>query len=154
MPFELPTLPYAYDALEPHIDARTMEIHHGKHHAGYTAKLNTALEGTEYADKDITWLISNIENLEGDTVTSIRNNGGGYYNHQLFRENMIPGGTPMSENWKQTLTAEFGGAAVFKDAFAKIATTRFGSGRTWLVKGMNGELTVMSTPNQDNPLMR
>lgn len=154
MTFELPNLPYAYDALEPYIDATTMEIHYTKHHAGYTAKFNAALEGTEYENKDILRIMQNIENLEGENVDAIRNNGGGYYNHNLFWENMTPNGNEMSEFFTKKLIEEFGGVNIFKNMFEKAAATRFGSGRAWLVKDMDGELTVISTPNQDNPLAR
>ena len=148
MPFELPKLPYAYDALEPHIDARTMEIHHGKHHAGYTAKLNAAVDFSENENKTIEELLS------GDMTPAIRNNGGGFYNHSLFWSVMSPngGGEPNGE-LADAINAAFGSFENFKDEFSKAATTQFGSGWAWLcVK--DGKLSVCSTPNQDNPLMK
>ena len=128
MAFELPQLPYAYDALEPHIDARTMEIHHGKHHAGYTAKLNAAIEGTDLAD-------SCIENLLASHTdnNAIRNNGGGYYNHNLFWNSMSPnGGGQPSGDLGAAIDRDFGSYYAFKDEFSKAAATRFGSGWAWL----------------------
>lgn len=148
--FTLPDLPYAHDALEPHIDARTMEIHHGKHHNGYTNKLNAALEGTDHAGKSIEDILANA----GSAGASIRNNGGGFYNHSLFWTVMSPngGGTP-SGDLGAAIDAAFGSYDAFKDAFAKAAGTRFGSGWAWLIVGGDGKLHVTSTPNQDNPLM-
>jgi Fe-Mn family superoxide dismutase len=148
MAFELPTLPYAYDALEPHIDARTMEIHHGKHHAGYTSKLNAAIEGTEMEGKDIEALLA-----DHSDNGAVRNNGGGYYNHTLFWSIMSPngGGTP-SGDLAAAIDADLGGWDAFKQSFANAAATRFGSGWAWLcVK--DGKLEVCSSANQDNPLM-
>ena len=148
MPFELPKLPYAYDALEPHIDARTMEIHHGKHHAGYTAKLNAAVDFSENENKTIEELLS------GDMTPAIRNNGGGFYNHSLFWSVMSPsgGGEPNGE-LADAINAAFGSFENFKDEFSKAAATQFGSGWAWLcVK--DGKLSVCSSPNQDNPLMK
>jgi superoxide dismutase, Fe-Mn family len=148
MSFELPNLPYAYNALEPHIDARTMEIHHGKHHAAYTTNLNAAIAGTELEGKSI----EEIMKLCKDKP-AVRNNGGGFYNHNLFWEIMSPngGGNPSGE-LAQAINDAFGTFENFKDAFAKAAATRFGSGWAWLCV-TNGELEVCSTPNQDNPLM-
>ena len=148
MAFELPQLPYAYDALEPHIDARTMEIHHSKHHAGYTSKLNTALEGTELAGKDIeTLLRDHSEN------GAVRNNGGGFWNHNLFWACMSPnGGGQPSGALGEAIDRDFGSFDAFKDAFAKAAATRFGSGWAWLCVN-DGKLEVCSSANQDNPLM-
>lgn len=149
MAFELPQLPYAYDALEPHIDARTMEIHHGKHHAGYTAKLNAAIEGTDLAD-------SCIENLLASHTdnNAIRNNGGGYYNHNLFWNSMSPnGGGQPSGDLGAAIDRDFGSYDAFKDEFSKAAATRFGSGWAWLCVCEEGKLCVCSTANQDNPLM-
>lgn len=148
MAFSLPDLPYAHDALEPHIDARTMEIHHGKHHNGYTNKLNAAIEGTDLADKSIEELLASPAN------GAVRNNGGGYYNHTLFWQVMSPngGGTP-SGALGDAINAAFGSYDGFKDAFAKAAATRFGSGWAWLIKKADGSVAVTSTPNQDNPLM-
>ena len=148
MSFELPKLPYAYDALEPHIDARTMEIHHGKHHAGYTAKLNAAVDFSEFENKSIE------EILAGDLTPAIRNNGGGFYNHCLFWTVMSPngGGQPSGE-LADAINQAFGSFEAFKDEFSKAAATQFGSGWAWLcVK--DGKLSVCSTPNQDNPLMK
>ena len=148
MAFELPSLPYAYDALEPHIDARTMEIHHGKHHAGYTSKLNAAIEGTDMAGKDIVSLLQNHSDVAG-----VRNNGGGYWNHDLFWTSMSPngGGSPTGD-LAAAIDRDFGSFENFKDAFSKAAATRFGSGWAWLcVK--EGKLEVCSSANQDNPLM-
>lgn len=148
MAYELPALPYAYDALEPHIDARTMEIHHGKHHAGYTNNLNNAIAGTEMEGKPILELLQHhIDN------GAVRNNGGGYFNHDLFWSVMSPdgGGNPTGE-LGAAINEAFGSYDEFKDVFAKAAATRFGSGWAWLcVK--DGKLEVCSTANQDNPLM-
>ena len=149
MAFELPKLPYAYDALEPHIDARTMEIHHGKHHAGYTAKLNAAIEGTDLAD-------SCIENLLASHTSNnaIRNNGGGYFNLNLFWNSMSPnGGGKPSGDLGAAIDRDFGSYDAFVDAFSKAAATRFGSGWAWLCVCESGKLCVCSTANQDNPLM-
>jgi Fe-Mn family superoxide dismutase len=149
MAFELPKLPYALDALEPHIDSRTMEIHHGKHHAGYTAKLNAAIEGTELTGKTIEEIITS-----GTLSAGIRNNGGGFYNHCMFWEVMSPngGGAPSGE-LANAINDTFGSLESFKDTFSSAAATRFGSGWAWLcVK--NGKLEVCSTANQDNPLMK
>ena len=148
MAFELPTLPYAYDALEPHIDARTMEIHHGKHHAGYTSKLNAAIEGTEMEGKDIEALLA-----DHSDNGAVRNNGGGYYNHTLFWSIMSPngGGTPTGD-LAAAIDSDLGGWDTFKQSFANAAATRFGSGWAWVcVK--DGKLEVCSSANQDNPLM-
>lgn len=149
MSFELPNLPYDHAALEPHIDARTMEIHHGKHHAGYTAKLNGAIEGTEMAGKSIEELLKNHSDNG-----AIRNNGGGYFNHNLFWEVMSPngGGNPEGE-LAEAINRDFGSVGSFKEAFANAAATRFGSGWAWLCVHPGGKLEVCSTANQDNPLM-
>lgn len=149
MAFKLPDLPYAYDALEPYIDARTMEIHHSKHHAGYTNNLNAAIEGTALENKSILEILGNISNESG----AVRNNGGGYYNHDLFWTVMAPnaGGQP-SGDLAAAIDKAFGSFDNFKSEFAKAAATRFGSGWAWLVKNENG-LVVCSTANQDNPLM-
>lgn len=149
MSFKLPDLPYAYDALEPYIDTRTMEIHHTKHHAGYTNNLNKAIAGTDLDGKSIEDILHNLDMSNA----AVRNNGGGYYNHDLFWKVMSPngGGNPSGEVASAIDTA-FGSFENFKDIFAKAAATRFGSGWAWLnVK--NGKLEVCSTPNQDNPLM-
>jgi len=149
MTFELPALPYAYDALEPHIDARTMEIHHSKHHAGYTNNLNGAIAGTDLDGKSIEDILTTLDMNN----MAVRNNGGGYYNHCLFWKVMSPngGGNP-TDAIASAIDAAFGSYEAFKDEFAKAAATRFGSGWAWLcVK--DGKLEICSTPNQDNPLM-
>lgn len=153
MAFELPKLSYAYDALEPHIDAKTMEIHHTKHHNTYVTNLNAAVEGTEFASKDLLDLISNIDALPADKQTAVRNNGGGHANHSLFWEILTPGGssTPTGE-LASAIDAKFGSLNAFKDEFAKAAAGRFGSGWAWLVVD-GGELAITSTPNQDSPVM-
>ncbi len=149
MSFSLPQLEYAYDALEPHIDSRTMEIHHSKHHQGYTNKLNAAIEGSENESKDILDILSNLDM----TNMPLRNNAGGYYNHKLFWEVMNPSlENAISEELKLAIEVSFGSFDALKDVFSKAAASRFGSGWAWLcVK--NGRLEVCSTPNQDNPLM-
>ncbi len=149
MAFELPDLPYAYGALEPHIDARTMEIHHSKHHNGYTTKLNAAIDGTDLAGKSIEDILSGIS-AHG---AGVRNNGGGFYNHSLFWTVMGPngGGNP-SGKLADAINSAFGSFDAFKDQFSNAAATQFGSGWAWLVVN-NGKLEVCSTPNQDNPLM-
>ncbi|MBD8037189.1 superoxide dismutase [Solibacillus sp. A46] len=153
MAFKLPELTYAYNALEPHIDAKTMEIHHSKHHNTYVTNLNAAVEGTEFADKDINELIANIDALPADKQTAVRNNGGGHANHTLFWELIAPGGsnTPVGEVAK-AIDAKFGSFDAFKEEFAKAATTRFGSGWAWLIVEGDG-VAVTSTPNQDSPVM-
>lgn len=150
MPFELPQLDYPHDALEPHIDQKTMEIHHGKHHAGYTAKLNAAIEGTDHSDKSINELMSSLDMSNG----ALRNNGGGFYNHSLFWKVMSPngGGLP-SGSLANAIDRDFGSFDSFKDAFSKAAATQFGSGWAWLCVLDEGKLEVCSTPNQDNPMM-
>jgi len=155
MAFELPPLPYAENALEPHIDARTMSIHHDKHHAAYTNNLNSALEGhAGLAGKSIEELLGNLDAVPESIRTAVRNNGGGYANHNLFWEIMAPnaGGEP-SGALGQAISDAFGSFAAFKEQFAKAATTRFGSGWAWLYVGKDGRLAVTSTPNQDTPLM-
>ena len=149
MAFELPALPYAYDALEPHMDARTMEIHHSKHHNAYTAKLKGAIEGTDLEGKSIEDILGN---LDMDNA-AVRNNGGGYFNHDLFWKVMSPnGGGQPTGALATAIDAAFGSFDEFKTAFANAAATRFGSGWAWLcVK--DGVVSVCSTPNQDNPLM-
>lgn len=148
--FELPKLKYAYDALEPHLDARTMEIHHTKHHQGYTNKLNAALEGSAHANSTIEAILAQA----GTAGAGVRNNGGGFYNHSLFWDIMSPsgGGVP-SGPLADAINAAFGSFDGFKEAFTKAAGTRFGSGWAWLLVGADGNLHVSSTPNQDNPLM-
>lgn len=148
MSFELPKLPYAFDALEPHIDARTMEIHHGKHHAGYTNNLNAAIAGTDLEGKSIEEILKNCKDK-----SAVRNNGGGFYNHSLFWEIMSPngGGQPTGE-LADAINSTFGSFDAFKEEFSKAAATRFGSGWAWLCVA-NGKLEVCSTANQDNPVM-
>ncbi len=149
MSFELPKLSYAYDALEPHIDARTMEIHHSKHHAGYTNNLNNAIAGTDLEGKSIEDILTGLDM----TNMAVRNNGGGFYNHCLYWEVMGPnGGGKPTGDLATAIDADLGGFDAFKDAFAKAGATRFGSGWAWLcVNG--GKLEVCSSANQDNPLM-
>jgi Fe-Mn family superoxide dismutase len=150
MAFELPALPYATNALEPYIDAQTMEIHHGKHHGAYTTNLNNAIQGTEYEGKSIEEILKNVSKLS----PAVRNNGGGYYNHNLFWQILAPnaGGSPSGE-LADAINKKFGSFEDFKKEFANAAATRFGSGWAWLSVGENGDLAVSSTPNQDNPLM-
>lgn len=152
--FELPALPYAFDALEPHIDARTMEIHHDKHHAGYTNKLNAAIEGTAFANKSIEEILGNLNAVPENIRTAVRNNGGGFANHSLFWQIMGPngGGTP-SGDLAAAIDSTFGGFDSFKEQFSNAAATRFGSGWAWLAVDGGGALSVSSTPNQDSPLM-
>lgn len=149
MAFELPDLPYSYDALEPHFDARTMEIHHSKHHAGYTAKLNAAVSGSALENQDIEELLSNLDMSN----TALRNNGGGYFNHNLFWEILSPEATEMSVELSAAINASFGSLDDFKVAFSNAAATRFGSGWAWLCVHHGGKLEICSTANQDNPLM-
>ena len=150
MAFELPKLPYASDALEPHIDARTMEIHHGKHHNGYTTKLNAAIEGTSMESDSIEDILSNMDMSNG----ALRNNGGGYFNHCLFWEVMGPngGGLP-SGSLAQAIDTAFGSFEAFQTAFSNAAATQFGSGWAWLCVQKGGNVEVCSSANQDNPLM-
>lgn len=150
MAFDLPKLSYAYDALEPHIDARTMEIHHSKHHAGYTNNLNNAISGTDLEGKTIENILSNLD-LDNKAV---RNNGGGFYNHRLFWSVMSPngGGKPTGE-LADAINSAFGSFESFKDAFKKAAATQFGSGWAWLCVQKGGAVEICATANQDNPLM-
>jgi superoxide dismutase, Fe-Mn family len=150
MSFELPKLPYAYDALEPHIDARTMEIHHTKHHQAYTTNLNNAIAGTALAEMSIEEILGGISHHS----VAIRNNGGGFYNHNLFWEILSPkgGGAPEGE-FAAAIEHAFGSFVSFQEEFNKAATTRFGSGWAWLIVDASGKLAISSTPNQDNPLM-
>ncbi len=155
MAFELPSLPYSEDALEPHIDARTMSIHHDKHHAAYTNNLNSALEGhADLAGKSIEALLGDLNAIPEAIRTVVRNNGGGYANHNLFWETMGPdaGGAPTGD-LAAAIDDAFGSFTAFKEQFAKAATTRFGSGWAWLYVGRDGKLAIGSTPNQDTPLM-
>ena len=150
MTFTLPELGYSFDALEPHIDARTMEIHHGKHHAGYTAKLNAALEGTDKGGQSIEEILLSLDMSNG----ALRNNGGGFYNHCLFWNVMSPngGGNP-SGSLAEAIDRDFGSFEDFKTAFSNAAATQFGSGWAWLCVHDGGKLEVCSTANQDNPMM-
>jgi len=150
MSFKLPALNYSYDSLEPHVDAKTMEIHHGKHHAGYTNNLNNAIKDSELEGKSIKEILSSLD-LNNSAV---RNNGGGFYNHSLFWSVMSPdgGGLPTG-NLAKAIDTSFGSFEEFKSAFSKAAATRFGSGWAWLCVHPNGKLGVCSTANQDNPLM-
>ncbi len=150
MAFQLPDLPYGKDALEPHIDAQTMEIHHDKHHAGYTTKLNNALEGSDDANKSIEDILKNISQKS----TAVRNNGGGFYNHSLFWTIMGPnGGGEPNGAVGEAIKSTFGSFENFKNEFSSAAAGQFGSGWAWLVVDNSGNLKVSSTPNQDNPLM-
>ncbi|RKO61959.1 superoxide dismutase [Caldibacillus debilis] len=154
MAFQLPALPYAYDALEPYIDKETMNIHHTKHHNTYVTNLNSALEGhPELLNKSVEELIQNLDQVPESIRTAVRNNGGGHANHSLFWQILSPngGGEPTGE-LREAIEKKFGSFTAFKDEFTKAATGRFGSGWAWLVVN-NGELEVLSTPNQDNPLM-
>ncbi len=156
MAFTLPDLPYAFDALEPHIDSRTMEIHHGKHHAAYVAKANAALEGTKFTEMSVDDVCQNLSDVPAAKRTAVRNNAGGHANHSLFWQVLASptsggGGEPTGE-LAIAIASAFGSLEGFKDKFADAAATRFGSGWAWLcVK--NGSLVVCSTANQDNPLM-
>ena len=150
MSFQLPKLPYAYNALEPYVDVRTMEIHHTKHHAGYTNNLNNAIADTDLEGKTIEDILNNLDM----TNAAVRNNGGGFYNHDLFWKVMSPngGGEPTGEV-ATAINNAFGSYEKFKDVFSKAAATRFGSGWAWLCVHKGGKVEVCSTPNQDNPLM-
>lgn len=150
MAFQLQPLPYSNDALEPHIDAKTMEIHHDKHHAAYTNNLNNAIAGTEWENKTIEEILANVSKIS----PAVRNNAGGFYNHNLFWEIMAPnaGGKPTGD-LMDAIDAQLGGWDKFKETFSAAATTRFGSGWAWLMVGADKKLVVNSTPNQDNALM-
>ena len=151
MPFELPSLSYAYDALEPNIDARTMEIHHSKHHNGYTTNLNNAIAGTPLINKSIEEILSGLD-MENK---AIRNNGGGFYNHRLFWKIMSPnGGGKPSGAIAEAIDKKFGSFEEFKTTFSKAAATQFGSGWAWLCVKKDGSIDVCATANQDNPLMQ
>lgn len=153
--FKLPDLPYDYGALEPHIDAKTMEIHHGKHHQTYVDKLNAAIEGTQFADKSIEEILQNLDSVPADKRTAVQNNGGGHYNHSLFWQWMSPdaGGEPTGE-LSELINGAFGDLAAFKQKFTDAGTGRFGSGWVWLIKNADNKLEITSTPNQDTPLMQ
>lgn len=155
MSFSVPDLPYANNALEPHIDARTMEIHHDKHHGAYVAKLNAALEGTPYADWPIEKILREIQSIPEAIRTAVQNNGGGHANHSLFWKILSPqgGGQPQG-SLAQAIQSQLGGFEKFKDSFSQAAANRFGSGWAWLVVNSSGKLEIYSTPNQDSPLMQ
>ena len=152
MAFEVPDLPYAYDALEPHIDEATMRVHHDKYHQAYVDEANEALEGTEWADRDVEDVLRNLSSLPGDKQTAVRNNGGGHYNHSLFWQMLSPdGGGEPEGDLAAAIADTFGSFDDFKAEFKKAGITRFGSGWAWLVKDSSG-LAVVSTPNQDSPV--
>lgn len=153
MTFELPELPYSYDALEPVIDEETMHFHYDKHHNGYVTKLNKAVEGTEFADKDIDSLIAELDKLPENIKTPVRNNGGGHLNHSLFWESLqAPSeNNEIPESLAKRIEDDFGSVEAFKESFEKAGAGQFGSGWAWLVEN-NGKLEVVSTPNQDNPI--
>jgi len=154
-PFKLPELGYAYDALEPHIDARTMEIHHSKHHAAYVNNLNAALE--KHADqqkRELTDLLSNLDSVPEDIRTAVRNNGGGHINHTFFWKIMAPGGSNQpTGDLAKAIDQKFGSFDALKEAINKAGAGRFGSGWAWLIRDKSGDLAVTSTPNQDSPIM-
>ncbi len=154
MPFALPPLPYAENALEPHIDARTMNIHHTKHHGGYVSKLNAALEGhPDWANKTIEEILAALNNVPEGIRTAVQNNGGGHANHTLFWQIMAPGGGGAPDGTlAEAINSTFGSFASFKEQFASAATGRFGSGWAWLVVDGSNKLAIMSTPNQDSPI--
>ena len=152
MAYSLPDLPYAYDALEPHIDARTMEIHHTKHHQAYISKVNAALEATPLAEQDILQVISDLSAVPDDKRGAVRNNGGGHANHSLFWTVMGPESGQPGGNLAAAIESDLGGMDAFKESFSTAAANRFGSGWAWLIV-QNGKLAVGSTANQDNPLM-
>lgn len=153
MAFTLPPLPYANDALEPHIDAKTMEIHHDKHHNAYVTNLNAAVEGTEFADMDINELVANLDKVPEDKRTAVRNNGGGHANHAFFWDLLAPGGASApTGDLAKAIDAKFGSFDEFKAEFEKAGAGRFGSGWVWLVKDGDG-VAIESTPNQDTPVM-
>ncbi len=153
MAFSVPDLPYAYDALEPHIDEATMRVHHDKHHQAYVDKANAALEGTEWADKDVEEVLQNLSSLPADKQGPVRNNGGGHYNHSLFWQMMSPdgGGEPSGE-LAEAINSAFGSFDSFKEEFKAAGIGQFGSGWAWLVKNSDGSVAVAKTANQDSPI--
>ena len=153
MAYELPELKYAYDALEPSIDAKTMEIHHTKHHQAYITKVNAAIEGTQFEDLSIEELCNKINELPENIKGAVRNNGGGHANHSLFWDILSSNESSPSDELKSAIDASFGNMDGFKEAFSNAAATRFGSGWAWLCKNSDSSLSVISTPNQDNPYM-
>lgn len=156
MAYTLPDLPYAHDALEPHVDEQTMRIHHGKHHQGYVNKLNAAIEGHgEYQDLPVRELLEGLDDLPGDLQTAVRNNGGGHANHSLFWTVMSPdGGGEPTGKLADAINSAFGSYGAFREQFEKAAGSRFGSGWAWLASDKEGGLAVYSTPNQDSPYMQ
>lgn len=152
--FQLPKLDYGYDALKPHIDQQTMEIHHQKHHQGYIDKLNAAIENTQYQDWSIEDLMQKFDQLPQNIQTSVRNNGGGHYNHSLFWKSLTPQSNSPEGLLAEKIQQSFGGQDQFQEQFSQAAASRFGSGWAWLVFNDQNELKVLSTPNQDNPLMQ
>jgi Fe-Mn family superoxide dismutase len=153
MAYQLPKLPYSTDALEPHIDALTMEIHHGKHHNAYVTNVNKALDGTPFADMPVEQVIADLSKLPDNIRTAVRNNGGGHANHSLFWQLMKAGGGEPTGDLAAAIKSAFGSFDAFKEKFATAGATRFGSGWAWLVFDVQGKLAVTSTPNQDSPLM-
>ena len=154
MAFQLPPLPYDYQALEPHIDTQTMQIHHDKHHATYVSNLNAALEGHEFAGLAVEQVLARLNEVPEAKRTAVRNNGGGHANHTLFWETMTPGGSKEPTGaLAQAITSTFGSFDAFKAAFNDAGAKRFGSGWAWLVLNKNGQLEITSTPNQDSPLL-
>jgi Fe-Mn family superoxide dismutase len=152
MAYSVPDLPYAYDALEPHIDEATMRVHHDKHHQAYVDKVNAALEGTEWADKPIEEVVKNLNDLPADKQGPVRNNGGGHYNHSMFWENLSPdGGGAPSGDLAAAIDEAFGSFDAFKEQFEAAGVNQFGSGWAWLVVD-GGKLAITSTPNQNSPL--
>jgi Fe-Mn family superoxide dismutase len=153
MAYEVPDLPYPYDALEPHIDEATMRVHHDKHHQAYVDKANGALEGTEWADKDVEEVLQNLSSLPDDKQGPVRNNAGGHYNHSLFWQMLSPdgGGEPSGE-LAEAINSAFGSFDAFKEEFKNAGIGQFGSGWAWLVKNGDGSVAVTKTPNQDSPI--
>lgn len=152
--FTLPDLPYAYDALEPYIDEATMKLHHSKHHQTYVDKLNAAINGTEFEGAELTELLQSLDNLPSDIQTTVRNNGGGHYNHTFFWNIMSPdGGGELPVDLESMIDASFGSLETFKDKFAEAAVSLFGSGWVWLIQD-NSQLIIEKAPNQDSPIMR
>jgi Fe-Mn family superoxide dismutase len=153
MAYSVPDLPYAYDALEPHIDEETMRIHHDKHHQAYVDKANGALEGTEWADKDVEEVLQNLSSLPADKQGPVRNNAGGHYNHTLFWQMMSPdGGGEPSGALADAINSAFGSFDAFKEEFKNAGIGQFGSGWAWLVKNADGSIAIAKTPNQDSPI--
>jgi Fe-Mn family superoxide dismutase len=153
MAYSVPDLPYPYDALEPHIDEETMRIHHDKHHQAYVDKANGALEGTEWADKDVAEVLQNLDSLPADKQGPVRNNAGGHYNHSLFWQMLSPdGGGEPSGDLADAINSTFGSFDAFKEEFKNAGIGQFGSGWAWLVKNADGSLAVTKTPNQDSPI--